>query len=65
MLTHIFGSREDLKLLVEEAHKRDMRIILDVVLNHTGDVLPMNQEVQSGQEKSIMSLLLEICMATM
>lgn len=33
-----FGTKEDLKELVEAAHKRDMRVVLDIVLNHTGDV---------------------------
>lgn len=32
-----FGSLRDLKDLVEEAHRLDMRVILDVVLNHSGD----------------------------
>jgi glycosidase len=33
-----FGSREDLVALVEEAHRLGMYVILDVVLNHAGDV---------------------------
>jgi alpha-amylase len=32
-----FGSRQDLIDLVDAAHRRDMRIILDVVINHSGD----------------------------
>ena len=32
-----FGTREDLLELVEGAHRRGMRIVLDVILNHTGD----------------------------
>lgn len=30
-----YGSREDLKRLVAEAHRRDMKVIIDIVANHT------------------------------
>jgi glycosidase len=33
-----FGTAEDLRALVEEAHAMELRVILDVILNHTGDV---------------------------
>jgi alpha-amylase len=33
-----FGSLDDLKELVEEAHSRTMRVFLDAVANHSGDV---------------------------
>ena len=33
-----FGTKEDLKKLVEVAHKNDIRIVLDAVINHTGPV---------------------------
>lgn len=33
-----FGSTEDLRELVREAHKRGMYVILDIVINHTADV---------------------------
>jgi glycosidase len=32
-----FGTSKDLQKLVKEAHKRHMYVILDIVLNHTGD----------------------------
>jgi glycosidase len=32
-----FGTEQDLVSLVAEAHKKDMRVFLDVVLNHSGD----------------------------
>ena len=33
-----FGTKEDLKTLVKIAHKNEIRIILDAVINHTGPV---------------------------
>ncbi len=33
-----FGTLEDLQELTHEAHKRGMYVIMDVVINHTGDV---------------------------
>jgi glycosidase len=32
-----FGTREDLQNLVKAAHAREIRIILDVIVNHSGD----------------------------
>ena len=32
-----FGTREDLQKLVREAHRRGMYVILDIIINHTGD----------------------------
>ena len=32
-----FGDMDDLKTLISECHKRDIKIILDLVINHTGN----------------------------
>ncbi len=37
-----FGTRKDLEEMVEIAHKNGIRILMDVVLNHTGPVTPMD-----------------------
>lgn len=47
-----FGDKETFKTLVSEAHKRGIRIMLDAVFNHTGDVSPLWQDVVKNQEKS-------------
>jgi len=39
-----FGTKEDLKELVAAAHERGIYVILDVILNHTGDVFQYEQE---------------------
>jgi len=33
-----FGTMDDFKRMVDEAHKREMRVFLDAVANHSGDV---------------------------
>ncbi|HPO12466.1 MAG TPA: alpha-amylase family glycosyl hydrolase [Candidatus Hydrogenedentes bacterium] len=33
-----FGTREDLRRVVQTAHKHDIYVILDIILNHAGDV---------------------------
>jgi len=37
-----FGTMKDLKELVENAHKNNIRIIMDAVINHTGPVTPID-----------------------
>ena len=38
-----FGTPEDLKELVETAHKNGIRIVMDAVIKHTGPVTPIDQ----------------------
>ncbi|RBP43836.1 glycosidase [Roseimicrobium gellanilyticum] len=39
-----FGTAQDLKELVQTAHEHGIRVILDVILNHTGDVFSYNPD---------------------
>jgi len=34
-----FGSEDDLSYFIAEAHKRDIKVFFDIVVNHTGDVI--------------------------
>lgn len=36
----LFGKMEDLERLLEEAHKRDLKLVMDLVVNHTSDEHP-------------------------
>jgi alpha-glucosidase len=45
-----FGSMKDFDKLVKEARKRDIHIILDLVLNHTSDQHPWFQEALSAKD---------------
>jgi glycosidase len=50
--TH-FGNKEDLKALVQAAHQLGMYVILDIILNHSGNVFSYNPDryavTQNGQ----------------
>ncbi|WP_145325467.1 glycoside hydrolase family 13 protein [Paenibacillus xylanexedens] len=46
----MFGSLEDMETLIQEAGKRDIRIIMDLVLNHTSDEHPWFQEAKKGKD---------------
>ncbi|WP_084781640.1 glycoside hydrolase family 13 protein [Paenibacillus sp. D9] len=45
-----FGTMEDFDLLLEEVHARGMKLILDLVINHTSDEHPWFIESRSGKE---------------
>ncbi|WP_265459843.1 glycoside hydrolase family 13 protein [Enterococcus sp. HY326] len=47
-----FGDKKLFKKLVDEAHKRGMRIMLDAVFNHMGDFSPQWQDVIKNGAKS-------------
>ncbi|MEG0289722.1 MAG: alpha-glucosidase, partial [Carnobacterium sp.] len=46
----IFGKMEDAEKLIEEAHKRGLKIIFDLVLNHTSIEHPWFQEALKGPD---------------
>ncbi len=45
-----YGTLADYKNLIREAHRRDMRIIMDFVVNHTSDQHPWFQEAKKGKD---------------
>jgi len=47
------GSKQDLKMLIEEAHKVDIRVLLDLPINHTSHLHPWFQKSleQKGKYK--------------
>ncbi len=45
-----FGTMEDVHILIQEAHKRDIRIVLDYVLNHTSDEHPWFVESRKSKD---------------
>lgn len=47
-----FGTKEDLKELVEKAHSRGMRVILDGVFNHTSTKFFAFADIMEKQEQS-------------
>jgi maltose alpha-D-glucosyltransferase / alpha-amylase len=45
-----YGSLEDFKTFLTAAHSRGMRVIIEMVLNHTSDQHPWFKEARSSQE---------------
>ena len=46
----MFGTMEDMRRLISEAKKRDIRIIFDLVLNHSSDQHPWFLEAKKGRD---------------
>ena len=44
-----FGGLDDLKFLVDNAHTRSIRVIMDLVINHTSDEHPWFQSARADQ----------------
>ena len=45
-----YGTLEDFRKLLESAHERGIRVIIEMVLNHTSDQHPWFQEARSSQD---------------
>jgi maltose alpha-D-glucosyltransferase/alpha-amylase len=48
-----YGTIKDFKRFVKEAHKRDMRVITELVINHTSDQHPWFQAARKAEAGSI------------
>jgi len=45
-----YGTMEDFKNLLEEAHKRDIKIVIDLIINHSGSGHPWFEEARKGRD---------------
>ncbi|MEP2294710.1 alpha-amylase family glycosyl hydrolase [Algoriphagus sp.] len=45
-----YGTMEDFKNLLVEAHKRDIRIVIDLIINHSGSGHPWFEEARKGRD---------------
>ncbi|KEO75299.1 alpha-amylase [Anditalea andensis] len=45
-----YGTMEDFKQLIEKAHKNNIKIVIDMIINHTSDEHPWFMEAKKGRE---------------
>ena len=45
-----FGTLDDARQLIEEAHSRDLKVVIDYVINHTSDEHPWFEESRSSRD---------------
>src|SRR5262249_39368778 len=53
-INSIYGNLADLKLFLREAHRRDLRVITELVVNHTSDQHPWFQRARRAPPGSSM-----------
>ena len=46
----VFGELQDLENLLDEAHERNIKVILDLVINHTSEEHPWFEESRSSKD---------------
>ena len=51
-----FGTMEDFDRLLKEIHKREMRLVLDLVVNHTSDEHPWFEEARKSRHIIIITI---------
>ena len=49
-ISHAFGGNETFERLVSEMHKRDLKIIMDLVVNHTSDEHPWFKQAKTSKK---------------
>lgn len=49
-IMHEFGTMEDMEILIAEAMKRNIRIVMDLVVNHTSDEHPWFVEARQSRD---------------
>ncbi len=52
-----YGTMEDLKILLAEAHKRDILVLLDMVMNHCSNEHPWFIEARKGKDNPYRDIL--------
>jgi glycosidase len=45
-----YGTMEDFKVFLSEAHKRDIKVVIDMIINHTAADHPWFQEAKKGKD---------------
>ncbi len=50
-----YGTMDDFKNLLEEAHKRDIKIVIDLIINHTSNQHPWFLDAKSGRDSEFRS----------